>query len=114
MERGLNHKINERIDLTLECIKRYYLNEESPMTDCLNGYSDFFDLYNDFKGYVEFFFFQDLVNEDYTRVKYLHPFDDFKYNSLPNTVEEYLIYKNKTIDFINKRNKRINNWQKNK
>lgn len=82
------------------------------MTDCLSGYSDFFDLFYDFKGYIDFFLFQDLVTEDYTKIKFLYPFDDFKYNSLPKTVDEYLDYKNKTIAFINKRNERIVVWQK--
>lgn len=111
-ERGLNHKINDRIDLTLECIRRYYLDEESPMTECLNAYSDFFSLFCDFKGYVNFFFFQDLVTEDYKEIKFLYPFENFKCNSLPKTKEEYEKYKNNTMLFINKRNNRIDDWQK--
>lgn len=111
-ERGLNHKINDRIDLTLECIRRYYLNEESPMTECLNAYSKFFDLFCNFKGYIDFFLFQDLVTEDYNEIKFLYPFDDFKYNSLPKSVEEYENYKNATMMFINKRNRRIVDWQR--
>ncbi len=111
-ERGLNHRINDRIDLTLECIRRYYLNIESPMTDCLLGYKDFFDLFCNFKGYVDFFFFQDLVTDDYTSIKFLHPFDNFAYNPLPKTKDEYEKYKNNTIEFINKRNHRIDEWQK--
>lgn len=111
-ERGLNRKINDRIDLTLECIRRYYLNEESPMTECLNGYSDFFELFYDFKGYIDFFFFQDLVTENYKEIKFLYPFNDFEGNSLPKTVEEYLSYREKTMNFIRLRNNRIDAWQK--
>ncbi|MBQ4645189.1 MAG: hypothetical protein IJB72_05485 [Clostridia bacterium] len=113
-ERGLNHRINDRIDLTLECIRRYYSNEESPMTECLDAYSDFFSLFCDFKGYIDFFFFQDLVTEEYKEIKFLYPFENFKNNSLPKTKEEYENYKNNTMVFINKRSKRIDDWQKEK
>jgi hypothetical protein len=54
--RGLNRKINDRIDLTLECIKRYYIGQNSPLADCLDRYSAFFDLFVDFKGYVDYFY----------------------------------------------------------
>ena len=109
-ERGFNRKINDRIDLTLECIRRYYLGQNSPLFECFKRYSDFFDLFVDFKGYVDFFLFQDLVSEDYSEIIYLHPFTDFSVNSYPKTLEEYLNYKNNTISFVGKRNNRIKKW----
>ena len=33
--RGLNKKIADRMDLTLECIRRHYLGEDSPLRDVL-------------------------------------------------------------------------------
>ena len=42
--RGVNHKIQDRFDLTLECIRRFYLNEFSPLKDTLNRYKTFFKL----------------------------------------------------------------------
>jgi hypothetical protein len=32
-ERGFNRKISDRFDLTLECIRRFYLNSESPLEE---------------------------------------------------------------------------------
>ena len=53
--RGFHPLIKDRIDLTLECIRRYYNNEISPLTEVLTRYTDFFALFGNFKGYVEFF-----------------------------------------------------------
>ncbi len=111
--RGCNHKIRDRIDLTLECIRRYYLEEDSPLYKCLCGYKPFFDLFIDFKGYVDFFFLQDLVTDDYTEVKFLTWHDGFKsYFPLPRTVEEYEEYLGRVIQFSKSRNKRIGAWCK--
>ena len=49
------NKINDRFDLTLECIRRYYLNEDSPLKETFIRYSDFL-LFKNFKGYIDFFF----------------------------------------------------------
>jgi len=47
--RGVNRIICDRFDLTLECIKRFYQNEQSPLYDTLMKYTDFFDLFDDFQ-----------------------------------------------------------------
>ena len=109
-ERGTNKKINDRLDLTLECIRRYYNNETSPMYDTINRYDTFFRLFNNFKGYCEHFLLQDLVSEDYSKVNFFLPFNDFVHNPLPKDVEEYMSYKKNNIDFLNKRNARIVNF----
>lgn len=109
--RGCNHRIRDRIDLTLECIRRYYLGEDSPLYRCLCGYKPFFDLFVDFKGYVDFFFLQDLVTEDYSEVKFLTWFDGFKSSfPLPRTVEEYEAYIGRMVQFSKMRNERIDAW----
>jgi hypothetical protein len=105
--RGLNHLIKDRIDLTLECIRRYYNNEISPLTDVLKRYGDFFKLFGNFQGYVEFFLLQDLVTEDFSQIRFLRHFEDFKTPAVPKTLEEYLSYKDLTIQFVNTRNQRI-------
>ncbi len=53
--RGLNSKILDRFDITLECIRRYYRDIESPLSDVFKRYSDFFSLFLDFRCYVDFY-----------------------------------------------------------
>jgi hypothetical protein len=105
--RGLNHLIKDRIDLTMECIRRYYNNEKSPLTETLNRYADFFGLFRNFQGYIEFFLLQDLVTEDFSTIKFFMYFDDFKTPAVPKSIDSYLSYKDITIKFINNRNQRI-------
>ena len=105
--RGFTRKIADRFDLTLESIRRHYLNQPSPLDETLSRYSDFFALFRDFAGYVEFFLLQDLVEEDRTTIKFFMPFDDFNTQSVPGTVEEYAEYRRLSIAFVEARNKRI-------
>jgi hypothetical protein len=105
--RGMHPRIKDRIDLTLECIRRFYNKEQSPLSDALARYADFFALFKNFRGYVEFFLLQDLVDDDLSAVKFLMPFNDFKISPLPESLNEYKAYKDLTITFINKRNQRI-------
>jgi hypothetical protein len=106
--RGFHPSIKDRIDLTLECIRRHYLNEVSPLTDVLGRYSEFFHLFESFEGYTKFFLLQDLVANDFSTIKFLAPFEDFKTPAVPKTLEAYLAYKNQTIKYIKARNNRIN------
>jgi len=107
MARGCNHKIDDRFDLTLECIRRFYRGIRNPLRDVFLRYKDFFDLFNDFRGYIDFFLLQDLVTENYVQIKFYLPFDNFKSVPKFRCVNDYLIYKERVIDFINKRNSRI-------
>lgn len=107
MERGYNPEIADRLDLTLECIRRHYLKEQSPMSDTLERYKDFFDLFGDFRGYVDFFLLNDLVSENYSSVEFLLPFDGFILNPYPKDIDEYEAYRKATIEFITRRNQRI-------
>ena len=61
-ERGCTKAISDRFDFTVECIRRYYSGEQSPLSDVLRRYADFFTLFRDFAGYVEFFHLQDIVD----------------------------------------------------
>jgi len=105
--RGTNAKIKDRFDLTLECIRRHYASEESPLGETLSRYSAFFDLFGDFAGYVDFFLLQDLVSDDCSTVKFYLPFDIFERPALPLDVDEYLSYKKQVLDFVSARNQRI-------
>jgi hypothetical protein len=105
--RGFNHSISDRIDLTLECIRRRYGGEDNPLNDTLNRYAEFFGLFGDFKGYVDFFLFQDLVAEDYSTIRFFLPFDGFTNSPLPQNVEEYQLYKTNMIEFVSARNQRV-------
>ena len=53
----------------------------------------FYDLFVDFKGYVDFFFMQDCVSEDYSSVDIWMGDASFKENGLPKTVEDYFKFK---------------------
>lgn len=104
--RGINRKICDRFDLTLECIRLFYIGETSPLFGTISQYADFFALFKDFKNYVEFFLLQDFVDEDFD-VKFSLEFDGFFRSPLPQNSDEYRFYVRKTIDMINKRNDRI-------
>ena len=66
--RGCNKRISDRFDLTLECIRRFYANEASPLSDCLGKDRLFFDLFINFEGYVHYFYLDDLVSSDYSKL----------------------------------------------
>ena len=111
--RGINKKIKDRFDLTLECIRRFYLNEDNPLLETLSRYRDFFKLFDDFKGYVDFFLFQDLVQSNYSSINYFLPSNNFNSSPIPNDVQEYKVYRKNMTKFINKRSKRIFEYSKN-
>jgi len=105
--RGVNPRIWDRFDLTLECIRLFYENKESPLYSVIQRYSDFFDLFCDFKGYVDFFLLQDLVSADYSTIKYHLHHSDFTEPPLPKSLNEYLEYRENTINFIKARGQRM-------
>lgn len=108
--RGCLKKISDRFDLTLECIRRYYLHEHSPLCNTLRRYSSFFDLFESFKGYVDFFLLQDLVTDDYSTVRFCMPFDDFKTPAVPRDFDTYVEYRRSSMEFIEARNRRIERY----
>lgn len=107
--RGMHPKIKDRFDLTLECIRLHYLDFENPLSKTLKLHSAFFNLFIDFKRYIQFFHLQDLVTADFNKVNYFTPFDDFKTSPLPQTSRELLLYLQKAKEFIEARNRRIAN-----
>lgn len=92
--------------MTLECIRRFYINEPSPLDGTLKRYASFFELFETFEGYVDFFLLNDLVSE-HGNVKFYLPFDDFQSPPKFKDVDDYLLYKNKVELFATARNRRI-------
>lgn len=111
-ERGFNTKIVDRFDLTLECVRRHYNLESSPLSSVLDRYANFFQLFVNFKGYVEYFLLQDLVDVNFSGVKFFSQFDNFESSPLPSNLEQYKLFRDNSLSFIKSRNMRINLWIK--
>lgn len=105
--RGFLRKIADRMDLTLECIRRHYLGQASPLADTLARYGEFFAVFGDFRGYVDFVLLQDLCDDEREALKFFMPFDDFTTPSVPRDVDIYRDYRRLSIEFIEARNRRI-------
>lgn len=108
--RGFNRRIADRMDLTLECIRRHYMQVDSPLSAVLDRYADFFRLFHDFGGYVDFFLLQDLVTEDRDQVRFFTTFADFTTPALPRDLPTYLTFRRRSIEFVHARNHRITLW----
>lgn len=108
--KGTNMLISDRWDLTLECIRRYYKGESSPLYETIKRDEQFYDLFVDFKGYVNFFFLQDGVSEDYSKVDVWCRNTDFIESGLPRTVDEYFAFIDSEFKFLEKRNHRIKKY----
>lgn len=111
--RGVNRLIDDRFDLTLECIRLFYLGQKSPLYDTLLRYKNFFDLFENFDSYVKFFLLDDLIDEN-GKIKFYLPFDNFKKPPTFFNTNEYLLYKKGVMNFIKLRNKRINEYMNKK
>ena len=107
--RGVNSLIDDRFDLTLECIRLFYSEQQSPLYDTLLRYKDFFNLFGNFKGYINFFLLNDLVDEN-ENIKFYLPFNNFKTKPTFSDIGEYLVYKKGVINFVKARNERIENY----
>jgi hypothetical protein len=105
--RGFTRRIADRFDLTLECIRRHYLGQNSPLGETLSRYSAFFALFGDFDGYVDFFLLRDLLTEDGSAIRFFMAFDDFNTSSVPKDRESYREYRRRSIEFVEARNRRI-------
>ena len=104
-ERGMNHRIRDRFDLTLEAIRQHYASDQSPLTSVFQRYADFFALFEDFSGYIRFFLLDDLVHEG--NVRFYLPFAGYDNSPLPRTFEEYQEFRAAQLAFVAARNRRI-------
>ena len=105
--RGMHPRIRDRFDLTLECIRRFYNGETSPLIKGLEQDRTFFELFVDFKGYVDFFFLNDCVSADYGKVNCWYGDMTFQHNAMPQTLDDYWKFLDYQSDFLEKRNQRI-------
>lgn len=105
--RGFHPRIKDRFDLTLECIRRLYCGEHSPLSGTFARYADFFSLFGDFRGYVDFFLLQDFVTDDCSTVSFMMPFEDFNKSPVPASVEAYVDYLRRAVKLTEARNQRI-------
>ena len=118
--------IGDRMDLTLECIRRHYteLTGEGPGGEFRDAYweflavidscKDFFELFGHqeegFRAFVDFFHLQDLTTPDYKQVRHFLPFDNFQSSGLPASTADYVTYRNATLEFISGRGRRMAEW----
>jgi hypothetical protein len=116
--RGMDGRISDRFDLTLEAIRLLYEGTvdlpQNPIGDVLGAYSWWFDLFGygieGFLAYAEFFFLTPLLDPQ-GRVKPFAPltltFDD----ALPrNDATAYRAYMAAQRDFVVRRNELISEW----
>jgi hypothetical protein len=115
----VNCKIKDRFDLTLECIRRYYLkkenpfyNEENPLSEVICDFAYYFDLFVNFKEFCDFYLLQDLTKNNYSEIKYFLTFNSFSIDPFPKNVDDYREYMKKATEFIIARNKRIDDYIK--
>lgn len=110
--RGVHPQIADRFDLTLECIRRHYLDPDKPnlLSDRLRYYGDFFALFRDFDAYVRFFLLDDLLTPDRDAVRSLFPGDVITGFTAPAhavTPEEYSAFRLNSLEFVQARSGRI-------
>jgi Family of unknown function (DUF6994) len=103
----LRSSIGDRMDLTLESIRRHYRDAWSPLADVLARYRDFFAAFEDFRGYVDFWLLQDMVTDDYSAIRFFTPFDDFKPPAIPQDLRTYREYRRRSMEFVEARNRRM-------
>ncbi len=104
--RGMNAKIRDRWDWSLECIRRFYIGEDSPLAKQMKSDTEFYKLFVNFQGFVEFFYLQDCVTDDW-KVRTWTEGIPFERPAFPQSVEEYWRFIEHEIIFVEKRNKRI-------
>jgi hypothetical protein len=115
--RGSDHRIADRFDLTLECIRLHYLDRrESPLAAVLEVDADFFGLFGEgatgFAAYVDFFHLGDLVSDGSIRWLDDHSADewDFSRLPLPQSAAAYRAYLDNVTAFVDARTARIGRW----
>ncbi|WP_051533262.1 DUF6994 family protein [Arthrobacter sp. 9MFCol3.1] len=102
------HQIADRMDLTLECIRRHYAGEpDSPLANVIKAYKDFFEIFDGFVEFVDFFHLQDLVTPNYKDIRFFVPFEGFEPSGIP---ADYITYREATLQFIAGRGRRMAEW----
>lgn len=103
----LSREIGDRLDLTLEALRRFYLGQASPLLPHFAESAAFFALFENFSGFIEHFLLQDLVSDDHSQIRFFLPFDDFTRSAIPADVASYRAYRAASMEFVHARNERI-------
>jgi hypothetical protein len=106
--RGTHPQVQDRWDLTLEAIRRFYDGGTSPLTTTLDRHSNFFELFGSFDGYVNHFHLGDFVDAT-GAVRFLLPFNDFQPPVLPADLPTYEQYRLDSLKLFEARRLRIAN-----
>lgn len=61
---------------------------------------------------MDFFHFQDLVTPDYGDIRFYVPLDNFERSATPASKAEYVKYREKVLKFIEGRNRRMADWDR--
>jgi len=106
--RGTCSTIKDRFDFTLECIRRWYAKEEgqNPLEEVLERQNYFYMLFNDFKGYIDFFFLQDFVDENYRVIIW----SEKLFDPLPKTTYQWGELIKIMTELLKKRQNRIKHF----
>lgn len=116
-QRGWDRAISDRFDLTLECIRRHYIEmHPNPLGEVLASDSAFFRLFGvgqpGFAAYVEFFHLQDLVAGN--AIKWFDGSTEeawsFSNTPLPSDADAYRRHLDNVLEFVATRNVRIARW----
>ncbi|NMO01853.1 hypothetical protein HH308_11585 [Gordonia sp. TBRC 11910] len=105
--RGFNSRIGDRLDLTLECVRRHYEGQSSPLARVMDANAAYFGLFANFGGFIEFFELQDLADPATGDVRFMLPFGAFDRPGHPIGVLEYKAYLKEARRFLKARNSRI-------
>lgn len=107
--RGCHRRIADRFDLTLECIRRFYVGQDNPLDATLRRNRSFFALFGNFRGFIDFFLLEDMVSSD-LEVQFFLPFDDFRTSPVPVTGAAYRQFRDMSLEFVEGRNQRMRRW----
>lgn len=116
-QRGWERAISDRFDLTLECIRRHYLEvHPNPLGEVLTSDSAFFRLFGvgqaGFAAYVEFFHLQDLTAGNAIKWFDGSAEENWSFSSfaLPSDADAYRRHLTNVLEFVAARNVRIARW----
>ena len=104
----MHRKIRDRWDLSLECIRRFYVGEPSPLEKQLKSDKEFYSLFVDFSGFVDFFLLQDCITDD-GKVRMWMEGNPFERPAFPQTTDEFWRFIEYELEFVERRNQRIKN-----
>jgi len=92
---------------TFECVRRHYDGDTThPLADVLDRYQEFFNLFDNFTGNLSFWLLDALVDVDGS-VRISLPSADFRPPPVLRSPAGYLAIRDRTIEFVPARNKRI-------